>query len=128
MATASVKNFPLDYIIFSDASSFGYGGYVNNSDLPDAYGLWLEGENDDSSTFRELKAIHNVVECYAPQIAPSKVKIYSDNLGACGIMENGSARIKLNNLAIDIFTLSLINDITLSLQWIPRSEKERADI
>ena len=43
-------------------------------------------------------------------------------------MEKSSARIKLNNLAIDIFTLSLKNDIILSLQWIPRSENERADI
>ena len=108
------KNLSFDHVIFSDASSFGYGGYVDNSDLPDANGLWLEGENDDSSTFRELKAIHNVVECYAPQIAHSKVKIYSDNQGACSIMEKGNARIKLNNLAIDIFTLSLKNDITLS--------------
>ena len=106
-ATTSVKNVSL-------ISSFGYGGYVDNSDLPDANGLWLEGENDDSSTFRELKAIHNVVECYAQQTAHSKVKIYSDNQGACSIMEKGRARIKLNNLAIDIFTLSLRNDITLS--------------
>ena len=77
-ATASVKKLSFDYVIFSDANSFGYGCYVDNSDLPDANGLWLEGENDDSSTFRELKAINNVVECYAPQIAHSKVKIYSD--------------------------------------------------
>ena len=107
------KKLSFDYVIFSDASSFGYEGYVDNSDLPDDNGLWLEGENDDSSTFRELKAIHNVVECYAPQIAHSKVKIYSDNQGAYGIMEKGNARIKLNNLAIDSFTLSLKNDITL---------------
>ena len=39
------------------------------------------------TTFRELKAIYNVVECYAPQIAHCKVKIYSDNQGACSIME-----------------------------------------
>ena len=122
------KKLSFDYVIFSDASSFGYGGYVDNSDLPDGNGFWLEGENDDSSTFRELKAIHNVLECYAPQIAHSKVKIYSDNQGACSIMEKGNARIKLNNLAIDIFTWSLKNDITLSPQWIPRSENERTDI
>ena len=42
-------------------------------------------------------------------------------------MEKGSARIKLNNLATDIVTLSLKNDITLSSQWIPRSDNERAD-
>ena len=122
------KKLSVDYVIFSDASSFGYGAYVDNSDLPDANGLWLEGEIDDRSTFRELKAIHNVVECYAPQIAHSKVKIYSDNQGACSIIEKGSARIKLNTLAIDIFTLSLKNDITLFPEWIPGSENESADI
>ena len=113
-ATASIKNFPLITSFSQTLAVFRLRGYVDNSDFPDANGLWLEGENDESSTFRELKAIYDMVECYAPQIAHSKVKIYADNQGACSIMEKGSARIKLNYLAIDIFTLSLKNDITLS--------------
>ena len=115
-------------MIFTDASNHAYGGFISNSNTTEAYGIWSEQEQDQSSTFRELKAIHNLIEPYAPLLAHSKVKLFSDNQGACTIVDKGSPKLILNQLAIDIFVLALHNDITLVDQWIPRSENERADI
>ena len=79
-----------------------------------------------SSTFRELKAIHNAIESYAPLLAHSKVKLFSDSQEACSVVDKGSPKLILHQLAIDVFVLASHNDITLCPQWIPRSENERA--
>ena len=117
-----------DYVIFTDASNHAYGGFISNSNTTVAYGIWSEQEQGQSSTFRELKAIQNVIESYAPLLAHSKVKLFSDSQGACSIVDKGSPKPILHQLAIDIFVLALHNDITLCPHWIPRSENERADI
>ena len=111
-----------------DASNHAYGGFISNSNTTKAYGMWSEQEQGYSPTLRELKAIHNVIESCAPLLAHSKVKLFSDNQGACTIVDKGSPKLILNQVAIDfLFVLALRNDITLCLQWIPRSENERAD-
>ena len=89
--------------------------------------MWSEQEQGQSSTFRELKAIHNSIGSYPPLLAHSKVKLFSNNQGACTIVDKGSPKLIFNQLAIDIFVLALHNDIKLCPQWIPRSENERAD-
>ena len=90
--------------------------------------MWSEQEQGHSPTFRELKAIHNFIESCAPLLAHSKVKLFSDNLGACTIVNKGNPKLILNQVAINFFfVLALRNDITLCPQWIPRSENERAD-
>ena len=55
------------------------------------------------------------------------MKLFSDNQGACTIVDKGSPKLILNQVAIHFFVLALRNDITLCPQWIPRSENERAD-
>ena len=122
------RTLSFDYVIFTDASNHAYGGFISNSNTTEAYGIWSEQEQGQSSTFRELKAIHNVIESYAPLLAHSKVKLFSDSQGACSIVDKGSPKLILHQLAIDIFVLALHNDVTLCPQWIPRSENERADI
>ena len=65
--------------------------------------MWSEQEQGHSPTFRELKAIHNVLESCAPLLAHRKVKLFSDNQGACTIVDEGSPKLILNQVAIDIF-------------------------
>ena len=95
-------------MIFTDASNHAYGGFISNSITTKAYGMWSEQEQGQSSTFRELKAIHNVIESYAPLLAHSEVKLFSDNQGACTVVDKGSPKLILNQLAIDIFVLAFL--------------------
>ena len=97
------RKLSFDYVIFTDASNHAYDGFISNSNTTEAYGIWSEQEQGQSSTFRELKAIHNVIESYAPLLAHSKVKLFSDSQGACSIVDKGSPKLILHQLAIDIF-------------------------
>ena len=84
-----------------DANNHPYGGFISNSNTTEAYGMWSEQEQGHSPTFRELKAIHNFIESCAPLLAHCKVKLFSDNQGACTIVDKGSAKLILNQVAID---------------------------
>ena len=90
--------------------------------------MWLHKEQARSSTFQELKAIHNVGLYYEPILRHSKVKIFSDNQTACSIMQKGSTKPLLSGIAVDIFLSSQHGDMQLCPQWIPWSENEQADI
>ena len=117
--------YSFDYVIYTDASSYGFGRYIDKSHFAPVRIMWLQGR---SSTPRELKAIHNLVLYYAPMLRHSKVKIFSDNQNACSIIQKGSTKPLLNDIAVDIFLSSLHGDIQLCPQWMPRSENEQADI
>ena len=80
--------------------------------------MWSEQEQGHSPTFRELKAIHNVIESCVPLLAHSEVKLFSDNQGSCTIVDKGSAKLILNQVAIGFFcVLASRNDITLCPQY-----------
>ena len=51
----------------------------------------------------------------------------TDNQNASKILSIGSSRDHLQHLALDIFHISLKNDIVLDAKWIPREENEIAD-
>ena len=53
--------------VHSDASNTGYGGYTIEHGCHIAQGQWLPQEASQSSTWRELRAVCNVLE--APQSA-----------------------------------------------------------
>ena len=51
-------------VVYSDASSTGYGGYVVEHGHMIANGLWLEEEAKQSSTWCELRAVRMVLESF----------------------------------------------------------------
>ena len=100
------RKLSFDYVIFTDASNHAYGGFISNSNATEAYCVWSEQEQVQSSTFRELKDIHNVIESYARLLAHSKVKLFSDSQRVCTVFDKGSPKIILHQLAIDSFVLA----------------------
>jgi hypothetical protein len=60
-------------------------------------------------------------------IKNSSVKLFTDNKAVSFIVESGSNKIHLNNLAKDIYLFTKSNNISLSVDWIPRSQNEQAD-
>ena len=75
--------------------------------------MWSEQEQGHSPTIRELKAIHNIIESSAPLLAHSKVKLFSNNQGACTIVDKCRAKLILNQAAIDFFLCRLYAMISL---------------
>lgn len=67
-------------LVYSDASNTGYGGYIIEHDCHVTQGQWLPQEASQSSTWRELKAVHNVLKSLANKLLNHRVCWFTDNL------------------------------------------------
>lgn len=114
-------------IVYSDASKVGYGGYCVDTPFGEAQGNWEATESKQSSTWRELTAVFRVLLSIVHLVRGSRVKWFSDNQGVVTIVEKGSMHASLQEIALDIFKLIMINGITLEMQWIPRDDNVFAD-
>ena len=63
-------------VAYSDASN---SGYVVEFGKEVAQGQWSADEARLSSSWRELKAVHNVLEAFAPKLRGNTVKWFTDN-------------------------------------------------
>ena len=82
-------------------------------------GMWTSDDLEKSSTHHELKAIYYVLLSYVKQLQRKSVKIFTDNPAAARIASIGSARLDLQQIAIQIFQTSIGNTIELDTQWVP---------
>ena len=81
-----------------------------------------------SSTWRELEAIRFGLSSLGEKFLCSKVvKWRTDSQSAVRIVQHGSSKADLQALALNIFELTLKFAITLSIEWIPRSDNKFAD-
>ena len=66
-------------LVYSDASSTGYGGYLVEHGNKIANGQWSESESKQSSTWRELKAVRRVLESFQLKLENERVRWFTDN-------------------------------------------------
>ena len=115
-------------ILFTDASEHSYGGYVlKRLGKIECHGRFESHERGESSTKRELLAIKYCVQSFAEKIRHEAINIRTDNQGAARILEIGSPKPHLQDIALDIFGLCIKNDIRLHPTWIPRELNKHAD-
>ena len=80
-----------------------------------------------SSTFRELLAVKFVLQSYGTILRNQTLQINIDNFGATRILTIGSSKPHLQQLAMEIFSYCLRNDIKIMPEWIPREQNYDAD-
>ena len=90
-------------VVYSDASDSGYGGYSVEVGPNVAQGCWSEHESKLSSTWRELKAVYQVLRSLAPKLSGHTVKWFSDNQNVTRIVHTGSRKLHLQDGAMAIF-------------------------
>ena len=88
---------------YSDASCSGYGGYVVEYGKENAHGQWSEEEACLSFTWRELKAIHAVMESFVPKLQDHAIKWFTDNQSVKLIVTYGSKKSHLQHGVLCIF-------------------------
>ena len=76
-------------IVYSDASHSGYAGYEVQSTNGITHGQWSPVESAQSSTWRELKAVHNILLSLGKYLEHSRIKWFTDNTSVCSIVEKG---------------------------------------
>ena len=127
----NVKHFTLDescqQIVFSDASGTGYGGYIVETPIDIAHGMWLDSEKGNSSTWKELTAVKQVLLSLIHILSGKRIKWFTDNQNVVSIVSKGSTKTVLQELALDIFSACLKFNVNIDMVWIPRSENDRAD-
>ena len=114
-------------VVYSDASSSGFGGYIVEHGQHFAHGQWREDEIDTSSTWRELTAVARVLQAVANKMVGHRVRWFTDNQNVVKIVTVGSRKPALQAVAVRIFRLAWENSISLEPEWIPREENKIAD-
>ena len=112
---------------YSDASRTGCGSVITLNEDCVCQKLWELSERSKSSTWRELAAIDFSLQSFAKILEGSLVKWFTDSQTAARIIEIGSMKLDLHRLAIKIFQFCAEHSIRLEVQWIPRTENEKAD-
>lgn len=114
-------------VVYSDASDRGYGGYSVELGPEVAHGNWSKEEAIQSSTWRELKAVYQVLCSLASKLRGHTVKWYSDNQNVTRIVLAGSRKQHLQEGAMAIFEVCFQNGIKLEMEWVPRAQNQLAD-
>ena len=114
-------------VVYSDASDTGYGGYVVEHGHYTAHGQWTAPEAVLSSTWRELTAVWRVLQSLASELSSNRVRWFSDNQNVVRILQVGSRRPQLQEVAMKIFSLTIHCQIRLEPEWVPREQNEQAD-
>lgn len=115
-------------MVFSDASDTGMGAYVSIDGIEHvSHVKWTPKETKNSSAWRELKAVEVALTSFGHKLRGRGIQWNTDNKAITAIIPKGSTKMPLQTLAIRIFRLCTFFQIKLSVQWIPRSENQKAD-
>ena len=114
-------------IVYSDASSTGYGGYMVEHSNKVATGQWSKHEAQQSSTWRELHAVRLVLESFKNMLSNERIRWFTDNQNVERIVLHGSKKPELQSEALGIFSMCVQNKIRIEPSWIPREQNEQAN-
>ena len=89
--------------MYSDASGSGYGGYIVENPSGIAHGMWSDDEKTQSSTWRELAAVERVLVSLKTFLKGKCIKWFTDNKNVVSIVEKGSMKRDLQNIALRNF-------------------------
>ena len=118
-------------VVYSDASDTGYGGYTGGYSVEHggcvATGQWSKWEAQQSSTWRELRAVRLILESFYGQLENERIRWFTDNQNVVRIVLHGSKKPLLQQEALAIFATCMKGKIKLEPEWIPREENLWAD-
>ena len=122
-----IWNSPSDIrFAYSDASNTGYGGYMIKHSNHIVQGYWLPQEASQSSTWRELRAVRNVLESLASKLLNQRVRWFIDNQNVARILTEGNYKPALQQEVMAIFQLSLSSKVKIEPEQIPREANQQA--
>lgn len=114
-------------VVYSDASSTGFGGYCVEHGDQVVTGQWSKEETTQSSTWRELRAVRLVLDTICQKVKNFRVRWFTDNQNVARIILYGSRKPILQEEALAIFATCVNHHIRLEPEWIPREANEFAD-
>ena len=114
-------------IVYSDASDTGFGGYLVQCGQNFVSGSWLVKEMGTSSMYRGILAVKFVLLSLLDQLSGLTVTWVTDNQNVPRIILSGSRKGDLQSEALSIFNVCCNFGIPVKMEWIPRSQNDKAD-
>ena len=74
-----------------------------------------------------MKAIELALSSFKDQFQGKTIKWFTNNQNCVKIVKSGSMKLELQKLSRSIYSTYVTNSISIDIQWIPRSENEKAD-
>ena len=94
----------------------------------ETYKNFSEYAAEQSSTWRELKAIQFSLNAMPNVINGKAMLWHTDNIATARIVKRGSTKIHFQTIALDIFSMRKAKNIKLSVTWISRKFNNDADL
>ena len=123
---APINRIP-ERIVFADASSHAGAAVMLESVNQVVHCMFDDNTINESSTFRELKAVQYAICSLKSLLSCKFVKLYTDNQNVVRIVSVGSMNRKLQDLAVQIFNMCIEFKICLDVAWVPRDLNTSAD-
>ena len=114
-------------VIYSDASNVASGAYTVEVESKRFHKMWFVNERAESSTWWEFKAIDLALSCFKNTFQGKTIKWFTHSPNFVKIVNAGSMKEQLHSLALSIFSTCVEKGISIDIQWIPRTENEKAD-
>jgi len=118
------------FTICTYASAFACGGhalFIDKEEFELLYKAFSSIESALDSNGRELLAILYSLKSFRSLIRGKVVKLYTDNKNASVIASKGSTSLKLQRQVLEIFQFCAVNNLSIEIEWVPRSLNEYAD-
>ena len=121
-------NVSCDIEFFSDASDYGFGGFISYGMNQNSSGCWTDSESEKSSTWRESQAVNKLLLRFACALEGHTVRWNVDNKNVVSILTGGSMKPDRQMIAVQIHETLFKYSIILFPEWIPREMNVQADI
>ena len=117
-------------ILWVDASDSAIGGWQEGLETFSFWERFTAEEARQSSAYRELLGVLRLLLLLVEEdgVHHEQVLIWTDSDNAQIIIEQGSSKPHLNELAAQIFLLCAQHSLFLRVRWVPREKNVRADI
>jgi len=114
----SLRPLPVDKIIYTDASSKGWGAHLGDTETG---GMWKPLESENHINYLELLAILFGLKALIKNFEVLHIRIMSDNTTAVAYINNmgGIKSMGCNAIAFEIWSWARVRNIWLSAAHIP---------
>lgn len=113
----------LQFVIFSDASSFAWGGLFPQKSLVSVSDYWLPSFATLDITTKETKALTNTLLSFGDELRDAKVDAYVDSQSLVQAWQSQAARLSLFSAALKQLSEVVLDlNVHLSVIYIPSGD------
>ena len=113
--------------LFVDASASGWGAWIATPNYITSNGFFSLEDREGSSTLREVLGLLFALRAFVAVLRDRRIRVFTDKQNVPRVQRKGSAVPALGLAAKQLYALTQTENITLTVEWIPRELNSLAD-